>query len=75
MTQLSTTNVLRNALEAFRSIASQPISTDPYVALQWEMAGAHVLFVHVLLAIYEVRSNDIEMHLLGLYGIASESDT
>ncbi|KAF7800198.1 hypothetical protein EIP86_011445 [Pleurotus ostreatoroseus] len=53
MPQLSTTSVLRNALEAFRGIVSQPMPTDPFESLQWDMAGAHVLFVHVLLAIYE----------------------
>ncbi|KAJ3557533.1 hypothetical protein NM688_g1425 [Phlebia brevispora] len=49
----STTEALRKALEVFRGPASTPVPTDPYEYQRWEMAGAHALFVHALLSIYE----------------------
>ena len=51
--------LLQNALDAVRGAAVGPQPQDPYRAHQWEMAGAHAMFLHSLRGIYEVRTTDV----------------
>ena len=44
---------------AVRGAAVGPQPQDPYRAHQWEMAGAHAMFLHSLRGIYEVRTTDV----------------